>query len=144
MFVIHPALLLKAFLEGISELLILVLGLNSKKGSLVSDLSEPPSYILGLLIQILGGAIPSRNSIPSAEFTPVNRSHLHVSHTASAEPPTSSWKDLWTDVPPSEPQAYPTLSSETVGSKMTIIKFTVMRLTTNPLWKIPLGGKCVL
>ena len=51
------ALLLKAFLEGISELLILVLGLNSKKGSLVSDLSEPPSYILGLLIQILGGVL---------------------------------------------------------------------------------------
>ena len=44
----------------------------------------------------------------------------------------SSWKDLWTDVPPSEPQAYPTLSSETVGSKLTIIEFTVMRLTYQP------------
>lgn len=86
----------------------------------------------GLLIQIFWGAIPNRNSIPSVEFTPVNRSHLHVSHTTSAEPPTSSWKDLWTDVPPSEPQAYPTLSSETVGSKLTIIEFTVMRLTYQP------------
>lgn len=43
--------------------------------------------------------------------------------------------------PPSEPHARLMLFSETVGSKFEIIEFTAVRLTTNPLWKIPLGGK---
>lgn len=38
-------------------------------------------------------------------------------------------------------EAFLLLFSETVGSKCKIIEFTAVRLTTNPLWKIPLGGK---
>lgn len=38
------------------------------------------------------------------------------------------------------PEAF-LLFSETVGSKCKIIEFTAVRLTTNLLWKIPLGGK---
>lgn len=43
--------------------------------------------------------------------------------------------------PPSEPHARLMLFSEAVGSKFKIIEFTAVRLTTTPLWKIPLGGK---
>lgn len=63
--VIHVALLLKAFLKGISELL--VLGLNGRKDSLLNDLSEPPSWSdLGDYQFRFFEATADRNSIPSA------------------------------------------------------------------------------
>lgn len=64
--VMCAVLLVKPFLKGISELLLL--GLKSRKDILLSDLSELPSCSELGVNNSMFLAVPDRNSIPLAGF----------------------------------------------------------------------------